>query len=341
MMFKRFRKKQDPFGKAVKRAKLLDRMGLYHGFWKTRLKKNIGTVPKDTSNLRLVLGVGRSGTTWIGKTLARSKTPLVYLEEPIFHVIPSTCLHLGGDHTAIPYSSITDKRHERLLNTYQMFANSPYHRQLLNIRNFPIKKDDDDPKIVLIKEVHSLMATEFLVRKLACPVLAVQRNYITVVDSLMNFSGLDDIYLQGEFSALEKTPFLDTYFPDRKSEIVNVKRTIERHQNMRERSILKKALVVYIIQQMFDIVAKRNSNILVIAYEEILGDRDTHFRSLSKFFDMEYTDGNYDFAKQSATHSNPNNDIARSDNDILIRRNKFLSDNDVNYIQEMIEAQIG
>jgi hypothetical protein len=186
----------------TKRAKSLNHMGLYHCFWKYRIPIKKSAIPMDTSSLRLVLGVGRSGTTWINRTLAKSSTPMVCLEEPMYHVIPTLCLSTGGDHTAIPFSLKINEKNVRLISTYRMLTSKSCRHQLLKIRSFPLHREDPNPKVMLIKEVHSLMATEFLAVELACPIILIKRNFITVTDSLMNFTGLDEPYLHGEFRNL-------------------------------------------------------------------------------------------------------------------------------------------
>jgi hypothetical protein len=90
---------------------------------------------------------------------------------------------------------------------------------------------------------------------------------------------------------------------------------------------------------MFDIVAKRYQNVLALPYEKIISDRDFYFRQLSDFFGMEYSNGNYDFSKQEPTHSNPVHNIARSDKEVFKRKNKFLSDSDIQCIKEIISDQ--
>lgn len=328
---------KNTFLKHIAISSLLDGMGIYHPLWNYYIKNKFPEIPSDKSKLRLILGVGRSGTTWISNTLARTKTPAVFLEEPIYHVYPPICLNNKLEHTAAPYILNSGNVAERLLKTYRLLSDmdTRAYKTLLAKRPFPIKRDDTDVEAVLIKEVHALLATEYLVSHLDCRAILISRHYITVVDSILNFSDIRDPYLWNEFNHITEKNFLSRYFENEAAEIEKIHRTIVNVSDFRLKAIAVKALVVFLIQKMFTQIAAAHNNVMLISYEEIMEDRDKMFEKMSDHLLIEYTKGNYSFGDDNPTHEREENNIARPDIEVLNRKNKFLSQYEVANVEQM------
>jgi hypothetical protein len=330
-------KSKDAFFRNIAISSLLDGIGIYHPWWNHFIKNNFPVIPGNAKKLRLVLGVGRSGTTWISNTLARTQTPVVFLEEPIYHVYPPVCLANKIDHTASPFIIKRRNSADRLLTTYRLLSdlNSMAYRDLLSKRSFPIKRDDPGAEVVLIKEVHALLATEYLVSQLDCRAILISRHYITVVDSILNFSGLRDPYLWNEFNHINNISFLSRYFENEAAAIEKIQSNILNISDFRLKSIAVKALVVFLIQKIFTVIAASHKNVMLISYEEIMIDRDAMFEQMAAHLRIEYSKGNYSFGDINPTHEKPENNIARPDSEVFNRKHKFLSQYEIAYVEEM------
>ena len=57
----------------------------------------------NTSKLRLILGIGRSGTSWITKILSLSVKNLRAFSEPLYRIMPEISLSSIDDRLAIDY----------------------------------------------------------------------------------------------------------------------------------------------------------------------------------------------------------------------------------------------
>jgi hypothetical protein len=329
---------KDAFFRNIATSGFLDGIGLYHPLWNRYIKNNFPVIPADANKLRLVLGVGRSGTTWISNALAKTETPTVFLEEPIYHVYPPVCLANKKEHTASPYIFKGGNSAERLLTTYRLLSdlNSRAYRDLLSKRSFPIKRDDADAEVVLIKEVHALLASEYLVSKLDCRAILISRHYITVVDSILNFSGIRDPLFWMEFNHIADKKYLSRYFEGDAAAIENIHKTILNISNFRLKAIAVKALVVLLIQKMFTIIAASHDNVMLISYEEIMVDRDAMFEKMSGHLQIEYSKGNYLFDEKNPTHEMKENNIARPDREVFYRKNKFLTQVEIAYVEELL-----
>lgn len=113
----------------------------------------------DWSRLRLVLGVGRSGTTWLAYVLGQTTTPIRFFME-----------------------GLADGYHPFLADVIP-----------LDLARYA-ERDDPDWQLCLIKEVHSLWMTEPMLKK-GCKAVLVVRDPVRVVDSLLTRDGLNGLYL--------------------------------------------------------------------------------------------------------------------------------------------------
>ena len=64
-----------------------------------------------------ILGVGRSGTTWLSNALALATPPLRFFHEPLYHLRPKLWLHFTKDVTAT-----TTEPPRRFYAAYQFFC---------------------------------------------------------------------------------------------------------------------------------------------------------------------------------------------------------------------------
>lgn len=145
--------------------------------------------------LRIILGAGRSGTTWVARALGGTSTPTRLVQEPLYWMQPRLCLAASSDHTAIGIKSRLTPSH-RLLCAYRMLLSERGRLERHRVKQ--IDRDDDQWKLCLVKEVHALLASEAIVAGLGAPVVFVTRDPIMTVDSILRTNGTGQDYLVAE-----------------------------------------------------------------------------------------------------------------------------------------------
>ena len=237
---------------------------------------------RDGEKLRLILGLGRSGTTWLARVLASSPTPLRFFEEPLFHMKPELCFNEGSDHTAIDYNP-PQQVIERLLLAYGLLGVKNFDWDRLGIKKFLIR-DDTGFQACLVKEVHGLMACEQIVDHLQCPILFIIRDPIRVVDSLIHAQSFDSVYLDAESRQLPLNKrFLKTFFPVNFQEITDTYSWISNIRFHRKKIILRKVLTAGVLTEYFKLISKRFRNTSLITYEQLCLNPWVFFPQLAEF----------------------------------------------------------
>lgn len=310
----------------------------YYAKWLFLALKKYGTevlrLP-HTDKLRLILGVGRSGTTWVGKTLSRTTTPLRCLAEPLFHFSPLLKFSNNNDHTAIDYCVPTSMLN-RLEMVYRLLANNKIEYSKYFSSEFLVR-DDKDFKYILIKEVHSLLQTEFLIDRLKCPTILICRNPLYVADSLFDAQTLSTIYLKNEFTYLLNQTFYQHYFPDEEIKLMQCARKINSLKESREKIVLEKVFSILLINRMFKKIANTRDYVKVIDYENVCIHPDDNFSKMSDFFGFKYEIGSFNFSKIQSNISSPYS-VNRHTEKQIERDYKFLVPSDISFINNFFEG---
>ena len=145
--------------------------------------------------LRLILGVGRSGTTWTARVLGQTCTPTRLIQEPLFWMRPRLHLAAGYDHTAIPMASRLASQH-RLLAAYRELTADTNVILRAGVRQ--LDRNDDDWQVCIVKEVHALLASEAIVHAFGLPTVLVVRDPVATADSILRTNGMNQEYLVAE-----------------------------------------------------------------------------------------------------------------------------------------------
>lgn len=314
----------------------------YRKFCKLHPKLDI--THSDQSKLRLVLGLGRSGTTWIAKVLSSTKTPVRYFEEPLHHIVPSLSFSSGYNHTAIRFIRVLDDTH-RLAFAYKLLTLPEYDWDRLGIQDH-LKKDDVSFKFCLVKEVHSLLATEALVNKFHIPVIIVVRNPFYIADSLFHAQSLSSPYLINHIRLMvHDSVFLGHYFANREDKIRSIFNQISTWADGRRKTVCESILLLCMMKEMLEQVGKRSRFTHVVQYEELCLRPEKEFAQMAAFFGLAWSQTNQDAL--SATMSckvpvtNPYS-IKRNTKQQVNRPFRVLSQEEVEEARRLLEyCQVG
>ena len=323
---------------SILRDKLNSTDAYYHYKWLLSATLKYGTeVVKlpQTNKLRLILGVGRSGTTWISQTLSRTTTPVRILGEPLFHFSPKLKFSNTNDHTAISYYAQISMLN-RLEMAYRLLSSTKIEYSKYFSSKFLVR-DDKNFKYILIKEVHSLLQTEFLVDRLKCPTILLCRNPLYVVDSLLDAQSLSTTYLKNEFNYILDQSLYELYFQDEKIRLKQCASKINALHESREKIILEKVFAIWIINCIFRKIGSTRDYVKVIDYEQVCINPDAYFLEMSNFLDFEYQVGSFNFSTTKTTVSSPYS--VNRNTEVQIERDfRFLSSGDTSYINNFFEG---
>lgn len=265
---------------------------LYWLYWHFIFRKyNEGKI--DHKKLRLVLGLGRSGTTWVTNTLVKSNTPLRYFEEPLFHINPKLKFNTPPDHTAIDFSEYLPENHPHV-RIYRIFC----HRGM-NLQYLPqqyVKRNDAQFDTVLVKEVHGLLGTEALAKTLNIPILVITRDIFSVIDSLIMAQGIDTPYLLNEYKLVKENNFLNYYFPEKNKVLQSAFDQIDSVEDEEDRILLEKLITSFLITKVFEKISKKTKNILLKTYEDLCNKPNENYSQIADFFSMDYKKNDYIFS---------------------------------------------
>jgi len=292
----------------------------------------------DTEKLRLILGLGRSGTTWLSRVLSESPTPIRFFMEGLFSVRPPFQFAAKGDHTAIEYRSTLSEQHPLLL-TYQSLVASYNNWKAFGLDKH-LMRNDKDWEFCLIKEVHSLLATEALLKSLRCPTVLVIRDPVYVIDSLFTRDGLNSIYLDNESQAVKDIAFLERFLQDQANPVLRVLNKVASHRAVRGGIILEKVLTAAIIQSMLRSLASEFPYTYLIDYDDLCRSPEYFFRSISAFLTLDWGKTVEDFLTET-TSSDPEKEkrdkpVFRNTKKQVNRRFKFLNQNEVSLCRQVL-----
>jgi hypothetical protein len=282
--------------------------------------------------LRLILGVGRSGTSWLSKVLAQTETNITFLVEPLFHVHPKLPLSREKDHTAIEYLRVIPSNHP-LMQAYLMMSAKGFRRAHLSLKPRDGERTDEESAFVLIKEVHALLATEALVRAMGCPTVFVLRDPLYIVDSLFARDGLNTVGLISEQQGVQAVEFLDRFVPGDSAFVRDMFSDIAR-LNDRHRIIVGRVITVKLLQIMMEKLVEELPNTMSVLYEDLCDDPRRKFEEVAEFLSLTWST-HLEEILLSTTHSpseeqrNDAHAIVRDTSQQTNRPYKFLDANDI------------
>lgn len=234
------------------------------GRWTSRFQAKyrylLGT-PPHLASLRLVLGTGRSGTSWTSKVLSKTKQPCRFFSEPLYHLQPRLPFQDRGDHTAIGYKRKPNGG--ALLAAYQLLAHPQFDEPALP----GCERNDPGWAFCLVKEVHALLGAEALLRAWQTPAVFILRDPVYVIDSLFATGTSETIYLDHEVRAVQQKPFLDRFAGGQQE---TVRRALAENVRLpqRRRAMLDKVICIQLLQNMFLALAEELPRARAFAYED-------------------------------------------------------------------------
>ncbi|MEM9346355.1 MAG: glycosyltransferase [Planctomycetota bacterium] len=221
---------------------------------------------RDTSRLRLVLGLGRSGTTWSLEVLARCDNQLRVFSEPLHHLRPKITISDSPDRVAAGYADALDGRHPLLRAYHDLSADRPPQ---VHPPSGTLRRDIAAPEAVLVKEVHALLATPAILRATQARAIVITRDPVRIADSIFNCQGIESPYLHHEFNACADSRLLQLIgTPSQTHHRLAIWNRIAQTQDPTERRVLATIWAAAVVQCVLERTAERfPGRIVTFAYE--------------------------------------------------------------------------
>ncbi|MEM9295815.1 MAG: glycosyltransferase family 2 protein [Planctomycetota bacterium] len=303
----------------------------YHtGVWRASAASLSTELP-----LRLVLGVGRSGTTWVGQTLAKSPAAWRTQMELLLRLRPKAALGSGPDPAAMPYVERLDADHT-MLAAYRAFAGQacPHvPERLRGARPYA-------PVGVLVKEVHGLLASGALLDTLLeARALFVVRDPIRVADSLFDAQTLEAPYLWAEAESVRSPRFcrraLGVAGGARAQGVFD---QIDAAGSPRLKRIGAVAMTVALMQRFFASLAEAwPERVRTVAYESLCADPAEGFRGAAGFLGMAPPEAGEAIGPVEPKPASPYS-LARDTSRQLGRAYRFLSADEAAWCGMLVEG---
>lgn len=275
--------------------------------------------------LRLVLGNARSGTSWLARMLSQAEGRVRYLNEPINPFKPPVPFGSDIDRTAIGFETALAADHP-LLRVYEL-ASSDFEDWLAHTNEPTAVRLDPNPDVVLVKEVHALLATEAVVGHFAVPAVFITREPAYVVDSLLGFRPLEAPMWRTEQAHLIDTPeFFERYGIEGGDAVRQFMRAHRDAPPDRSGVIMGKAVTAAVINRMLERLASESDLVTLVRYEDLVEEPNT-VRGIADFLDLRLGERFERFLAESTTRSDSPHPYAvyRDTNSQLERPLKFLT----------------
>jgi hypothetical protein len=241
--------------------------------WKKRLNRKYmphAGYMGNGGDLHLVLGVNGTGINHLTQLLLQALPQNHYINSPLAKFEPKLTLSNQGDKLAIPYHKELKADHP-LNRVYRIYAERNLLETTQNVAQ--IENDTPQPRLLIMKEVHGLLATEALLRELKYHVLFYASDPVILAEQIFSREGLNTPYLDLESKAVMDLHFLKRFFAHDLRAVLHAYKLIQRLPSSRQRSVQMKIFTIALIQHMFRMLAARYPELVsVIDYALIKND---------------------------------------------------------------------
>lgn len=296
----------------------------------------------EPETLRLILGLGRSGTTWMSRTLASTRSRIRYVEEPFIRFVPH--LLSRSRYCGLPYRAELPRGHD-LFRALRAFTLPDCHGAYRNLweegwADFHLKRADTDWRFVLLKEVHAILVAEAMIRAFRCPILLVLRDPVYMTDSLFHRDGLNSVYLAYEDRQVLKTKFLERFAKDYAKAVQSTIKGMTMVHDERRRAILRRVITIGLIQKMFVVLASEYQTVQLVRYEELCYNPEAMFPKCAAWLGLAW-DETCDELLEATCRGKPTREalerISRKSADHIRRPFHFLTAEEVDMCRRALD----
>lgn len=260
---------------------------------------------RDTARLRLVLGLGRSGTTWTHSVLSHCGEMRAYAE-PLHYLRPRLRISDSPDRAASGFVDQLPPAHPLLRAYTDLCADRP--PRVSDIKR-TMTQAAERPEAVLVKEVHALLATPGLLKATQARAIIITRDPLRIADSIFACQGLDSPYLHHEFAACNDSRLLSWIGgPAQTAQRLAVWEQIDSIAQAQDRRVLSVVWAAAIVQRVLIEAAHRMpERVALISYEQANANPAATFRLAADHLGLTFGKAAEDFCNQTRSRDESQN----------------------------------
>jgi len=283
-----------------------------------------------------ILGVGRSGTSFLGELVSTTTSPIRFISEP-FPGIPTL-----KNSQYLDSSFIRPDDKKRIESTCQTIKKLTDSDSLIEDPSFRIKRNEENANTLVIKEVHGLLAFPAIHKALNAKTIVITRNTLKSIDS--HFSGPQKkrTYLIEEYNYIRKL-----LKKKQQSRNVYLDNTIDhlsprcaayfKRPKLFTTTVARQACITELLRQYLIAWTEKGKSTLHVTYEDLCLKPIEHSKRILNFMDLANNEKTISDIKKLTTDSNKGyyatNKISK---EILEREYRFLSSKDIQKLNALI-----
>lgn len=290
---------------------------------------------------RFVLGVGRSGTTLLGRLMALSTSPMKFISEPFPGIERRGNPKCVDPSFIMPIPNSEEVKSARN-NIVALSKNEDVLKKELSGKR--VERSDNNPDFLLIKEVHTLLAFPMILSGLDYKAVVVTRDTTRVIDSYFHgHTKKQRIYLIEEFQYIKdyvrgRTRNFSCDILNDALQSISLKliKHIKRPSWMTS-ELSRQVLVTEIINHFLTAWARTDERVMYVAFEDLCSTPLEVCKKLYDFLDLGYDETTIsDIEKITKGKSTAYYDTDKDSGKILKQEYKYLSEKDLTGIKKLI-----
>lgn len=249
---------------------------------------------------RFVLGVGRSGTTFLSRLMALSNSPMKYIVEPL----PRVKRLLDTEYTE-PWTVLPLPDSPEVINARNIILGlSSRSNELIreDVLDRTVVRDDPYFEFMLIKEVHGLLAFPLILSGVDYKAVVIVRRVERVLDSYFHgHTKQQRKYLIDEYDYIKNyLSYRHGGFPKNKILDLALKEVSKGIRNYIKRSrlftkeILRHACIVETLNQFLEQWSVIDNRVKLVSFEDLCVSPVDESKCLYNFLDFEYGNSTID-----------------------------------------------
>jgi hypothetical protein len=245
-----------------------------------------------------VLGIARSGTTWLGDLVCLSKSSMRYLDEPFPKLKKENLTLFSQNFEGVPWFSSFDadnvkiEEYSKLIKEFT-FSDTPFREKFLTDT---LKRNDKNPEYLVIKDVHNLgIYNKILDYFPEAKIVVITRDSKRVIDSRIKTFGnskkrpyfLPEYNnIKTKFKAKQKTgnEFIDneiSSLPDQVKKYLN-------RPSFLENRLLNRYITTEIMKRALEKWAQTDSRIFHVTHENLCKNAIEHVQSIYNHCELSF-----------------------------------------------------
>jgi Sulfotransferase domain len=288
---------------------------------------------------RFVLGVGRSGTTFLSRLAGLTSTPVKIMTEPLVGV-------KGKREKGKVDASYCDPNNKKEIASF-VEAIKSLHADNCFSENITkrIERDDKNSNVLLLKEVHSLLAFPMYAKELNAKSIVIVRDTSRVVDSYFyGHKKNKRTYLIEEYNFVKN--YLNNKYPEPfallDTALANTHPRILRYLHRPRfavKELIRHICITEIISNFLTAWSNEDENVIRVEFEKLCQSPVGEMKTIFDFLGLEYDSETEEKTIEMTTGKQTNYyDTQKTSSAILAQNYKYLDTKQLGLVNSLINC---